>query len=74
MSNERERPADTDLYMRYLGCLGLLAESSVYLKRSPEAEDIHESIQEAMEDACANYPLKWHQVLDRIEIESDPES
>jgi hypothetical protein len=55
---------DDPLYLRYLGVLGLLAEASVYAP-----EDIREMIEQAMDDACHNHPLRWRRVLDRIEIE-----
>lgn len=51
--------------MRYLGCLGLLAECSVHVP-----EDLRDLIERAMEDACAAIPtLTWRRILDRIEIE-----
>ena len=50
--------------MRYLGVLGLLCEASVYVP-----EDIRDSIEAALEDACAEGKLKWRRVLDRFEIE-----
>ncbi len=71
MSDERRRPEDTDLYMKYLGCLGLMAESAVYLTRSEDAKDVRDCIIDALNDACANYPLRTRQILDRIEIEPD---
>lgn len=54
--------------MRYLGCLGLLAECSVYVP-----EDLRERIEQAMQDACADRSLRWRRVLNRIEIEADPQ-
>lgn len=53
-----------DLYMRYLGALGILADVAVYV---PEEE--RERIEMAMADAAAHYLLKWRRILDRIEIE-----
>lgn len=50
--------------MQYLGALGLLAECAVYVP-----EDLRESIERAMDDACADGTLKWRRILDRIEIE-----
>lgn len=51
--------------MRYLGCLGLLAECAVYVP-----EDVREQIAEALDDACANDPLlKWRRILNRFELE-----
>lgn len=62
-------PKDRALYMRYLGCLKLLAECSVYLS-GPEGEDLRECIGRAMNDACKNHPLTWRRILNRIEIEA----
>lgn len=54
-----------DLYMRYLGVLGLLGECSVYV---PEEE--REMIVAAFEDASEAHPsLTWKRVLNRVEIE-----
>lgn len=50
--------------MRYLGTLGLLCECSVYVP-----EDLRESIESALEDACEDGRLKWRRILDRYEIE-----
>lgn len=50
--------------MRYLGVLGLLCETSVYVP-----EDIRESIESALQDACADGKLQWRRILDRYEIE-----
>jgi hypothetical protein len=58
-----------DLYMRYLGCLGILGECSVYVP-----EEIRETIEQAMSDACQHHPtLKWKRTLNRIEIEPIPD-
>ena len=53
-----------DVRMRYLGVLGLLAECSVYVP-----EELRQSIETAMEQACADGCLKWRRVLNRVEIE-----
>jgi hypothetical protein len=53
----------TEVYLRYLGCLGLLAEASVKVD-----EDIRERIELAFEQACKHHPLVWKRVLNRIEI------
>ncbi len=53
--------------MRYLGVLGLLGECAVYVP-----EELREQIETAMEHACSDGRLKWRRVLDRIEIESNP--
>ena len=50
--------------MRYLGVLGLLCEASVYVP-----EDIRESIEMALEDACADGELTYRRVLNRFELE-----
>ena len=50
--------------MRYLGVLGLLCEASVHVP-----EGLRESIESALEDACADGTLKWKRILDRYEIE-----
>jgi len=50
--------------MRYLGVLGLLCEASVHVP-----EDIRESIEFALEDACADGRLRWRRILNRYEIE-----
>ena len=57
-------PKRGDLYMRYLGVLGILSECSVHVP-----EDIRESIESAFEDACSHHNLRWRRLLDRIEIE-----
>lgn len=53
-------------HMRYLGCLGLLCEASVYVP-----EELRESIESALEDACADGTLTWRRILDRYEIEAN---
>lgn len=54
-----------DLYMRYLGVLGILSECSVYV---PEEE--REMIEAAFIDACESHPsLRWKRILNRIELE-----
>jgi len=53
------------LYMRYLGCLGLLSECSVHVP-----EEVREQIEQAFTDACHEHPLAWRRILDRCEIES----
>jgi hypothetical protein len=50
--------------MRYLGVLALLCEASVYVP-----EDIRESMEQALDDACSDGKLEWRRVLDRLEIE-----
>lgn len=58
-----------DLYQRYLGCLGILGECSVYVP-----EDIRETIERAMRDACQHHStLRWKRILNRIEIEPIPD-
>jgi hypothetical protein len=57
-------PTDTDMYLRYLGVLGLLGECSVYVP-----EEIRETIKMAMDDAASHHPLRVIRMLDRIEIE-----
>lgn len=55
-----------NLRMRYLGCLGLLGECAVHVP-----EDLRESIERAMEDACqSDSALRWRRILNRIEIEA----
>lgn len=54
-----------DARMRYLGVLGLLCEASVHVP-----EDVRESIERALDDACADGKLKWRRILDRLEIET----
>jgi len=55
-------------HMRYLGCLGLLAECAECAVYVPE--DLREMIEQAMVDACAANPsLRWKRILDRFEIE-----
>jgi hypothetical protein len=53
-------------YMRYLGCLKILCECSVYLDAEPE---LRECIIDALEDACRHHPLKWRRIINRLEIE-----
>ena len=50
--------------MRYLGVLGLLCEASVYVP-----EEIRESIECALVDACSDGKLKYKRILDRFDIE-----
>lgn len=53
------------LNQRYLGCLGLLSECSVYVP-----EEIRECIAQAFEDASQADPnLKWRRILNRLEVE-----
>lgn len=56
--------SDVEKRMRYLGVLGLLCEASVYVP-----EDLRESIEDAMADACADGKLRWTRTLNRIDIE-----
>jgi hypothetical protein len=57
---------DLDLYMRYLGVLGLLGECSVYVP-----EDMREQIATAMDDAVEHHPtLHVRRTLNRLEIET----
>lgn len=51
------------LYMRYLGCLGFIAEVAVKL----DDED-RETIETIMEDACAHHRLEYKRILNRFEI------
>lgn len=52
-------------HVRYLNCLGLLADCSAYVP-----EDLREMIEEAMEDACEENPsLTMKRCLNRVEIE-----
>jgi len=55
----------TSLYMRYLGCLGLLGECSPHVD-----EELRESIEGAFDDACEQHPLQWGRILDRCIIEA----
>jgi hypothetical protein len=57
-----------DLYMRYLGVLGILAECSVQVD-----EETREQIQMAFDHACNHHPLQSRRILNRIEIEARPE-
>jgi hypothetical protein len=60
------------MYMQYLGCLGLLANCSVALHDTVEdmADDLRESIQQALDDAQAiGLPIRWRRILNRIEVE-----
>jgi hypothetical protein len=50
--------------MRYLGVLALLCECSVYVP-----EELRESVERALIDACADGTLKYRRVLNRFEIE-----
>lgn len=56
--------SDMEKRMRYLGVLGLLSEASVHVP-----EDLRESIESAMEDACSDGKLRWTRTLNRIDIE-----
>lgn len=53
-----------DLYMRYLGVLKLLKESSPHVD-----DDIKDMIKTAFEDACARHPLRTYMLFDRVVIE-----
>ena len=55
---------DTELYLRYLGVLGLLGQCSVYVD-----DDLRETIIMAMEDAASHHPVRVVRVLNRVEIE-----
>lgn len=61
----KEAMATEDLYMRYLGVLGILSACSVHV-----LEEDRESIENAFTDACAKHPLVWRRILNRIEIEA----
>lgn len=50
--------------MRYLGVLSLLCEASVYVP-----EDVRESMERALDDACDDGKLRWSRTLDRLDIE-----
>lgn len=50
--------------MRYLGALGLLCECSPLV-----TDDLRESIERALQDACADGALRYRRILDRFEIE-----
>ena len=57
-----------DEHMRYLGCLGLLAECAVYVP-----EDQRDMIEAAMEDAATAMPgFRWRRILNRIDCEFAP--
>lgn len=58
-------PDVRELYMRYLGVLGLLGECSVHV-----SDDERESIERAFIHA-GSYGMRWRRVLDRMEIEPD---
>ena len=58
-------PADLDLYMRYLGALGILTECSPYVP-----EDVREQIERVMADAVQHHPtLRTRRILNRVVIE-----
>lgn len=59
-------PDVRELYVRYLGVLGLLAECSVYV-----TEDERECIERAFGHA-EEYGLCWRRVLDRFSIQPAP--
>lgn len=49
--------------LRYVGVLGLLCEASVYVP-----EDVRESMENALEDACQDGTLEWTRTLDRLDL------
>ena len=54
----------TNEHMRYLGCLGLLADCAVYVP-----EELRERIEDAITDAEEAIPnLSWKRILNRYEI------
>lgn len=59
---------DREMYDRYLGTLGLLAEVSVYLPSDDEGEEMRQQIIRAFDDAQENHPVRWRRILNRIEI------
>ena len=62
MSTER------DLYMRYLGVLGLLAEVSAYLPSNDEGEEMRQQIITAFNGAQKHHPVRWRRILNSLEI------
>ena len=61
---------DLGMYMRYFGCLQLLADSAVHL----DEEDFRERIAMALDDAHRKHPwLKWRRILNRFVIEMKDE-
>jgi hypothetical protein len=60
--------SEREIYMRYLGTLGLLAEVSVYLPSSDEGEEMRQQIIEAFTDAEQYHPVRWRRILNRLEI------
>jgi len=57
----------SDERMKYLGVLGIICEASVHVP-----EDVRETMERALDDACADGRLKWRRVIDRLEIETVP--
>ena len=57
------------LYMRYLGAIGLLARCAVHLREGCEGDELRDMIELAMQDACAHHPLHYRRILNHIEIE-----
>lgn len=58
-----------DMRMKYLGCLGLLAECHLHLSESMESQETRECIRMALDDAKEAGLIKWRRILNRIEID-----
>lgn len=54
--------------MRYAGAIGLLCECSVHLK-GPDADDLRDSIEQAVSDWCDGSGWTWKRILDSIDVE-----
>ncbi len=74
MSDQRKRPEDRDLWMRYLGALSVLGDAAAHINpNSMDGADCRERIERCMEDAQANYPIRCRQTLLRYDIEPEME-
>lgn len=60
---------ERDLYLRYLGALGVLAGCAVHLSNTLDGNELRDTIERVMQDACAHHPLQYRRILNRIEIE-----
>ena len=60
-----------DLYMKYLGVLGLLGDAGAFADNNDEGRDLHERMTRAMADAATTYPISARRVLSRFDVEPD---
>ena len=70
MADPTTTPEYRALYMRYLGTLSVLGDAAAHVSDAHiDGQDCRESIEMAMADAEANYPVHCRATLLRYDIE-----